>query len=439
MSPNDLFPIVRDLGAAETDPQNVLSAVRQIDNGDVPVEELFKALRASSVTRYAQASLGSLALGSAARELLDMLKKHVDEDTAWREQMIGQMRPVVAKIAEHDGKIIKGLANQPFYAAPESRHVGDIDTHFPTFDSTIGFVRWLRSEGWEWDTLELPWIKWHDCGKLYGQLSLLLPGNDESPARVDLHFGPFSIGHAELMPLVGWRAGSALGVPVAVPSAEEAIALTAAHALNDQMISMKDVNDLHFLLTEGIDWPAITELCRSVGAEAVLGQYLVELARAYPQDSIPSLPGVASLGWDTPPRLPRARAFAAHAYRMAICRGRNRVAAIRLAADAYHYYTADLSPRSSSGQVTIPVDGLRQRHRCWRLLPREVWEKFPSSSSSAAGRIRQERLADDLTLLTSEGAAIVRFGSDIFIATVWGDAHPKSVGLAMSQVSGNSR
>ncbi len=425
----DQFDLVRRIGRLDPDQALITPVVRSIDSGECSVEDLFAALCASSVTTFAIASLQAVPVGAGAGALLGMLKKYEEEDRAWGDQVIGVMRRVVVKAAEEGGHVIKGLANQSLYPVPQSRHMGDVDLHFPTCDAALGIIKWLRDEGWDWDTSEFPWLKWHESGMTYGQLSLILPGSAEPPARVDLHFGPFSIGHAELMPLAGWRPGSALEVPASTPSPESAIALTAAHALNDQMISMKDVNDLHCLTGPDIDWPTTTELCRGAGAEPVLGRYLVELARAYPDDRPPSLPGAAALGHRKPAPLPRARAFARHAYRGAISRGQRRPAAVRLASDAFRYYRADLAPRASSSPVPLPIPRWRLRHRCWRLLPQQSWAGLAREPMTGQPT-REERLAGEMSLILADNAAVVLVGNDVFVPTLWGDVGPRSTGLA---------
>lgn len=428
MSP-DVFTVVRQIGTVHVDAARTASAVRSIDNGDYSIPDLFEAICASSVTAFAIEALRSAQLGAASQELLTMLTEYETADRAWGAAVIEPMRKVVAKAAEEGGHVIKGLANQSFYPEPALRHMGDVDLYFPTCAASLGMVKWLRSEGWEWDTAEFPWIKWHESGLLYGQFSMVLPGSAEPPARVDLHFGPFSIGHAEMVPLIGWRPGRALGVSVQVPCTETAIALTAAHAFNDQLISMKDINDLHCLLCPGIDWIAMVELCRSVGTDAVLGRYLLEARRAYPDDDLPSLPDVSSLGNMKPDRLPRARAFASYAYHGAVTRGSSRHHAVWLGFDAYRYYTSDLSPRGSTLSTLLPTGAQRRRYRCWRLLPEQTWKGLPVAPS-VPGPVREERLAGELELLLADRAAAVRLSDDVFVPTVWGDVHPQSVALA---------
>jgi hypothetical protein len=250
-------------------------------------------------------------------------------------------------------------------------------------------------------------------------------------ARVDLHIGAFSVGHAGRMPLTGWEAAEILGVPVSIPNRDNAVALIAAHALGDTRLSMKDINDLHLLVRGGgLDWSSVIELCRCGYAVDVLGQLLVELATVYPDTApLPRLPDGRRLVPGGLPTEERGRHFAWHAYGDERARGATEETATALATEAHRYYTGDLRPHVNEG-ASEPTEG---RNTCWRLLPEPVWAPWVAGVPAQAGPaspVDEHHLADGLLLRRRGRARAVLIGDDVFVPTVWGDVDPESVRLA---------
>jgi putative nucleotidyltransferase-like protein len=415
------------VGAREAE---VASVVRRLGSGALHGPALLDTLSRSKVTRLARAALAEAKLNAPARTLRDRIDEAEQAEDGWRRRAVPPMRAALSRAAHDGGRVIKGLAVQPLYPDPDLRHLGDVDLQFPSWGEALPTLRWLREQGWVYDTSEYSWLKWHPSSVPYGQLSLVLADNQAPYARVDLHLGPYSVGHAGLMPLAGWRAGEPLGVPAPVSGAETSIAIVAAHAICDRMLSVKDVNDLHVLAgAGGVDWASVAELCRAVQAGPALAQYAGWLARAYPGDVAPVAPAAPVLGYAPPDPGRRARAFAALAYRDERARGAGRAAAARLAASARRYFAADLSPRPSRRPDTGPVARQRRRDTCWRLLPRETWQGLPAGEPPGRAP-RREQLATDLVLVRAGAGAAVVCGTDVFVPTVWGGVNPASVALA---------
>src|SRR5262249_32302997 len=134
-------------------------------------------------------------------------------------------RSVVRAAARTGVRVIKGLAMQPRYPEPAARHVGDIDLQAADWATAWPLVAGLRADGWPWDLMEYPWLKWDEAGLLYGQLGFLRWAGETPLARVDVHIGAFSVGHAGRLPLVGWEPGEVAGQVVSVPDLETAVAL----------------------------------------------------------------------------------------------------------------------------------------------------------------------------------------------------------------------
>lgn len=378
-----------------------------------------------------RAGTGTVAGTDWAGKLAGLLAEEAREDDRWLAEATPVMRQVVSWTGELGGRIIKGLSVQTAYPEPGLRHVGDVDVQYGSWAAAQPLVRRLREHGWVFDTGEMPWLKWHENGAVYGQLSLLYPDSSKPFARVDLHIGAFSVGHAGLLPLAGWCAGGALGLPATVPDTETAIAITAAHAMCDQMLSVKDVNDLHALIARGApDWVSAAELCRAAQAGGALARLVNAVRAAYPEDAglLPSDPGQ-----ETPLRLippdgdERAGAFAELTYADELSRGTAPETARELAEASRRYFGADLSVRSGAGERGI-LPGAPSRQRCWRLVPEEVWRTLPAAADSPDPEASE--LAVDLTLLSTQAGLAVRHGGDVLIPTIWGEVSPESVALA---------
>jgi len=444
--PDPNFAAVIALGRLDPDPAAVRDVLARLAGGRLVADRLVAGLELSKVGRLARHAVAAAEPAAGpGRELLRRLVEADEAEERWRERAVPPMRAAVAAAARHGGRVVKGLAVQSCYPRPELRHVGDVDLHFPSWAAARPLLRELRAAGWIWDTDELSWLKWHDSGVLYGQLSLVVDDNAAPYARVDLHIGPFSVGHAGLLPMAGWAPGSALGVPVAVPDPVTALAMVAAHAVVDRVLSVKDLNDLRVLLNPGadgadrVDWATVWELCRAAQAAGALAQCLRALADAYPdlrESVLPVLPGSGGLRTSVPGPARRAAAFAAHAYRDERARGSALPAAVRTGWTARRYFSADLRPRLATGPVraAAPLPALRRRDVCWRLVPAQLWEPWLAGRPDAAGdrpdADHREELADGLTLVTGPAGAAVTLDGDVFVPTVWGRVPPGGARLA---------
>ncbi|OIK26881.1 hypothetical protein VT52_014430 [Streptomyces malaysiense] len=427
------------LGRTEPPSPTVATALNTLD-GQISAEDLYAILSRSKVTRLAHAALAGHTGSPWANRLYELLAEEVRQDDTWQAEAAPKMREVVDAVAEFGGRIIKGLCAQSVYPRPGLRHLGDVDVQFPQWAAARPLVDWLRERDWVYDTDEMPWLKWHDNGVVYGQVSLVHPDNKNPDARVDLHIGAFSVGHAGLLPLVGWRAGTALGRPATVPGVETSVAITAAHALCDQMLSVKDVNDLHALISHTTpDWVSVSELCRSVRAQGALARVVDAVRRAYPESAAvlpPDLGEETGLELTPPGPEARAEAFAALAYEDERARGADDTAATAVADSARHYFSADLGPRVADPDGAA-APGEPGRGRCWRLVPREVWETLAGAAADGPpAEVTSVELAAGMTLFGGANAWAVRYGRDVLVPTVWGEISRESLALAHRLTAG---
>jgi hypothetical protein len=412
-----------------------VAALGRLGGGDVPAsiadldpQLLHDAVVESKVVRLAVKRLGG------QDTLLAKLLRATDAAERQRHQDTAALTDAVVEAAARHGlRVIKGLAMRVRYPRPESRHAGDVDLHAGDWASALAFVMEMRAAGWPWDVLEVPWLKWDEYGVVYGQLALLRFSGGPVPvphARIDVHIGAFSVGHAGRMPLVGWEPARVRGTEVLVPNRESAIALTVAHALGDTRLSLKDLNDLHVLVDDGkreVDWSSVIELCRCADALGVLAQLLAELATIY------DTPGLPRLGRTQPVLAPgglaphwRGEHFARHAQAGELARGASAHEAQSVAQDARRYFSTDLRPRVSAGDVSLPVG----RGACWRLLPQQVWQALGGDDREEGQPVQERHLADGLVLRECGQARIVLIGGEVFVPTVWGDVGADSLALA---------
>jgi len=397
---------------------------------------VYDAILRSRVYTLALQNLNPLRRHRNVAEVLTLLEKLQAEENERRKLALPETLAVLEHAFNVGAHLIKGLPLRELYADPELRHLGDIDLHVAEWSLAARFAAWLRGRGWQWDTGELPWLKWTQDGHIYGQLSLVLPGNSAPFTRVDLHIGPYSVAHAALMPLVGWRGSQVLGVKATVPSTETSIALIAAHAVNDGILSMKDVNDLHLLQAQrpGPDWASVTELARGAGAVAALRQLLAVTARVYQHAESPddAAPGYLAEAMES--ARARARRVARFTYRDERARGASPLRAGLLARQARRYFSARLTPRLGGPPMgNGPLEATR-RSTCWRLAPEETWVSLlgdaPAKPLPPTAPIVESRLGPGLVLVRSGNATVIRSNREIFTPTVWGPITAESAALA---------
>lgn len=427
----ELVNALGNIASAPPAPGSVTAAVDTLG-----VSAAFDTLVAHRVYSLALERLQGLDASPAVAELTERLVRLQAAETQRRDRVREVTRRTLRASAEQGVRVMKGLALRTYYRHPEWRHEGDIDLHVSTWPAAREVAARLRTTGWDWDTAELPWLKWTDDGHLYGQLSLVLDGPEEADTRVDLHIGPYSVGHGGLMPLVGWHEREVLGVAVRVPSTESALALIGAHAMNDCLLSQKDVNDVAEIIAaeQDIDWGSVEELAHCAQAAAAIRQIRrqVELGRRASADGrdVPEIAtGPLTVRGFT--GLRRALRFG----RLALSDERRRggvLGAAPVAIDAIRYYNADLAPR------LVPTGGedmstaSRGRTSCWRLVPAPVWSEWNGAGDAAqnGARTRATTLGEDLTMISGEsGSALVTMG-EVFVPTITGRVSAASVALA---------
>jgi hypothetical protein len=422
--------VVSVLGQIDLDDAALARVAPEVGSLDPAL--LYDHILASRVYTLAQRHLERL--DGAATTVLARLHNLAAEESARRHAALAPTLDVLRAATQHGARVIKGLALREQYADPELRHEGDVDLQVPDWTTASALAGWLRDEGWQWDTREFPWLKWSDYGALYGQLTLVRDDNEDPYARVDLHIGPFSVGHAGLLAMVGWTTGEVLGVPAFIPNLEQSLALIAAHAMNDGALSMKDVNDVRVLVESGHpDWSTVVELCRGASALPALRDLLRATAAIYPATGLQRLPGRRYLSIGSEETSARARRIARLAWRDERRRGRGPLRAAVMASGAHRYFSAQLAPRLAPDTRTTLRAAERRRDVCWRLFPRETWARWvdsPEVKGTISGPTTKEELGTQLELYRQGTGQVVRLGNDVFIPTVWGDVGASSVALA---------
>jgi hypothetical protein len=348
------------------------------------------------------------------------------------------VQDTLAFAADHGAGLIKGRATERFYPQPGLRHVGDIDLHVAHWPDAADLLLGLRDRGWDWDEREVPWLKW-DSQHPYGQWALVVRRGQQPILRLDLHIGPYSVGYCGLIGPLGFEpVGDAY--PVAQATAATSLVLLAAHAAGDGLLTVKDVNDYACIVAAAhVDWDDVVAAATGACVTDVLGQLGAWASRVY--GTAGPVPGRLDhpLPLAPPSRGQRARYIAALAFRQHPGRMPARA---RVAAQAWHYYRRDLGFDQGRRMAAPTRPELRDRCRCWRFAPKQVWDLLPAAGAGqvtlpgagARGRpLRPLRLADRLLLTTAGDSAVVRLGDDIFIPTIDGSLTASSVALARRQ------
>lgn len=265
---------------------------------------------------------------------------------------------------------IKGMTMEPRYDGIGPRDLGDVDVMAHTADDAWRLVGWLRQHGWQYLAHELPWLKRTPAGHLYGQAIL----HDEQGARVDIHFGGYSIRHNAWVPSpAGRRAG------LSVAGLDENFAYLLGNAAGDYVVRLKEINDLSvYLGAKDFDWPAarsmIVDLCLEGFWNALIDAADQTLnLRAAPRQLLRGMriPHVRaeSPAFGVPQLAERRRATVRHARRYH--RRSSGRWGLRAALSASLYYRMPLR------MTVLGIPGLPSRHltrrltndRCVRLLP----------------------------------------------------------------------
>jgi Uncharacterised nucleotidyltransferase len=432
IQPAAAWEAVTALGRLEPDEGAIGRAVQALPERDGVVPALVERLRIAQVRELALRNLDVVDTGSSLQE---PLRRAVEEEVEAKRRIVERVFPigveVVRRGAAAGAHLLKGLAMRTYYPEPHLRRVGDVDLHFDDFETALPFLRELRGEGWEWDANELPWLKWDDAGRPYGQWAITLELKDEDIVyRIDTHIGAYSVGHLGLLPLERFEPIDFEGTTIGAPEPEAALGLIAAHATGDYLLSMKDINDVGVLARRPVEWRRARELARTAGAEPALGQIV------WWADHLYGLEGAAEVATEPDRPLPKVRphprARALATAKLTVVQERRSGAPVnglvRLPG-ALAAYMRDLSPRIGTTWPTRPSQRYRRRWLCWRMVPESVWSGFRDGTASQTP-VAKESLGAGLELVSTDDAAVVRLEDDVFIPTVWGPLSPKAVALA---------
>ncbi|HEY7200519.1 MAG TPA: nucleotidyltransferase family protein [Candidatus Dormibacteraeota bacterium] len=428
----DVWLAMQRLGSLEPGPDAVAAALDALRAAGPGAPEIARRLVQGKVAQLAAANLAPAdGAGPLAGELRAVLAAHLRELAPWRHDAGPHVRAVLALAAGHGGRVMKGLATRRLYPDAALRHLGDVDLHFPTLDLALPCLRAMRDAGWAWDPLEVPWIKWDERGTPYGQWGLARDIGHALPVRVDVHVGPYSVGHLGLLPVLGFTDGCVDGVRLPCTGPEVSLAVLAAHAETESLLSFKDVNDAYVLSRAGpVDWQSTRELCRAAGVERALAELMARVRAAY--GTPPPARRAAPAGSVPTRRVGRLRR-ALRTVRLTFRQERRRrsaAAALARLPGCFRYFTADLRPRATDRAGPRPAGRLRRRWLCWRLLPESIWSELGPAPSAGGPAGPGEVLAGGLELLDDGRACVARLGGDVFVPTLWGPVSRRALGLA---------
>lgn len=326
---------------------------------------------------------------------------------------------------------IKGYSAVALYERPADRDAGDIDVMVNTVDDAWRLVGWLRRRGYDWCQYELPWIKRAPDGHIYGQAAVW-KWHGEIPARIDVHFGGYSVRHCRLVPCPVEDRGLYRLDPL------HNLPLLLGNAAGDFFVRLKDVNDIVLMLRTVAqeDWAPALEPVRAAGLGPFWNALLAEVLRTsdlsgYQRDLARRLRFRGTPGEHVPfgrqVWRARARATVADAYRA----GRSERGAgtgLARAWSAYRYYRRPLRTTVAAtchhrGGAALLLDDLRH-DVCVRLIPTSMIRALGDGKRPARAAGPAPATAHPLTgsgLLRAETAGrhcYVRAGGEVFATTV---------------------
>ena len=366
--------------------------------------------------------------GSPEAQLKDELNRRVKPMMAIFDGVAPIRRQVLRLASEFGGGVMKGWCVRRYYPDPEVRLTRDLDIHFASLERAVPFVARLRERGWEWDSNELPWVKWDDNRKMYGQMNLVLRVRGSLVSRVDVHVGPYSVGYGGVMPLSGFEEAEVEGVRIQCTDRATSVEVMAAHSAAAGWTSLTDVNDLWFLSRGSVGWASVIKVCSEAGAGAVLSQLSEVAGMLYTtQVMTVTLPGVR-VPWTPPTGWQRS----IHAARLTWAQeGRHHLGArLVRAVGAFRYYSADLRPGTVRPVTPSPsTEAVRTRFNCWRLVPAPVWPEDIAHPVEHANEFGEEALSREVAIVARGHGTAVRLGHDVFIPTLWGPITRASLDL----------
>lgn len=271
--------VLDGIGRLLVDDHDLAAAARAVDRLSGRADEFPGVLLKHKVATIAAKNLEllvsrDLVESAAASALEHALSPEVDRANQHRDMLEEQVREVAlatvdADLAWDDVIILKGFSNGRFYPSPYRRWMRDIDLFTESWTDAHRLVEQLLRRGYEFDRSESPWVKADDGNGqgLYGQVFLVRP-TGEHVARVDVHFGTYSIGFAGYLQtsLRDLSTTMTLGAgTVRVLRPEGCVLLAQAHALSDGYVSIKDVNDFVAIAVSGesVDWSRVAVELRS--------------------------------------------------------------------------------------------------------------------------------------------------------------------------------
>lgn len=326
---------------------------------------------------------------------------------------------------------VKGLAAQLAYPDPSVRDLGDLDLMVADADTAIRLTHRLLDYGYDFHSMEWPWIKRSvDSGVIYGQFSLKHGDVTQNPA-IDLHFGGYSIRHCGL---------HALDVREPAPglsyySMQQNLPLIIGNSAGDHEITTKDLNDLALAMTDpAIDWALLLTELRAVNLLGFFKRMVdaleaTSLQGIYQDSPLPALlkgvrreiPG-PKLSWA---RQRRWAVTVLHAYDTGA--RHSRIHAGKTSLTALRYYWGDrtvkVRPRPNQSAPRLPA---LNNWTCVRLIPMAMLDGSRRNGDDSASRSRPlsldgplERLSAELNIVHSPNGDIVRTVLGDFVPVVY--------------------
>ncbi len=161
---------------------------------------------------------------------------------------------------------LKGMSVARYYPLDCPRWMRDVDLFVPDLASSSIISRVFHNDGFQIDIEEIPWIKQHKSERFprfYGQ-TVLRKTYKEDYARVDIHYGRYSIGYNGFLDYNFYQSIETREIDqehLYVLSPEGCLILMFAHMPSMGYIGIKDINDFAAITVQTkLDWNEISDV-----------------------------------------------------------------------------------------------------------------------------------------------------------------------------------
>ncbi len=193
-------------------------------------------------------------------DLAEVLREGNEQHGRFATQVMPEIRQEIIRILEERGLpflFLKGSSLEA-YSHGYTRQLNDVDLFLQTWDDFFQAAQALQQKGYRLsDQFETPWISSIALDQAHHLICHfdLVRTQDEYTVSLDLHTSPFLVGPTGMLHCKIWERSP--GQASHLPTPEDQLLISIAHATNHGYFLMKDLNDAYAILQrhqETFDW-----------------------------------------------------------------------------------------------------------------------------------------------------------------------------------------